>query len=67
MFDKSLGNSDKSVRTKGQLHEGHKVKGIRFDVTMSHGNSNDYIHADSSERQGGRSITFIRTKDKPKC
>jgi len=53
VFDKSLGDSDKPVRTKGQLHEGHKVKGIRFDVTMSHSNSNDYIHADLSERQGG--------------
>jgi len=62
-----LGDYDKPVRNKGQLHEGHKVKGIRFDVTMSHSNSNDYIHADMSERQGGKSITFMRTKDKPKC
>ena len=68
MFDKSLGDSDKPVTIKGQLHEGHEVKGIRYHVTVSHSNNNVYIYVYLSERRGGGGlITFLGTKDKPKC
>ena len=53
MFDKSLGDSDKPVTIKGQLHEGHEVKGIRYHVTVSHSNNNVYIYVYLSERRGG--------------